>query len=119
MGGRREKDGRCLTQEKAQPHEHIISKLFLVYFMATATSTVIVQVERRERETTASLIRRFSKRAQQAKIVSRARALRSRSRRPSEETKKKSALRRIEKSKIRERLYKLGKVGKTAKTKRK
>ncbi|MBI2175134.1 MAG: hypothetical protein HYU35_00125 [Parcubacteria group bacterium] len=80
----------------------------------TATSkTEIVRVERHERETNASLVRRFSKRVGQAKIVARARALRFRSRRPSEEAKKKNALRRIEKSKTRERLYKLGKVSKT------
>jgi len=75
-----------------------------------ATRTSIIEVERRERETTGSLVRRFSKRSQQAKVVVRARGLRFYARKRSQEAKKKQALRRIARFRERERLRKLGKI---------
>lgn len=75
-----------------------------------ATAKEIVHIERKDRESSGSLMRRFSRKVQQAGILSRARSLRFYARAPSEAQKKKNALQRIAKRKTRERLYKLGKV---------
>lgn len=78
----------------------------------------IIYIERKDRESGGSLMRRFSRRVQQAGILPRARSLRFFVRAPSEAQKKKSALHRIGKRKTMERLYKLGKITKTTKTTR-
>ena len=75
-----------------------------------ATAKEIVHIERKDRESSGSLMRRFSRKVQQAGILPRARSLRFHTRVPSEAQKKKSALQRIAKRKMRERLYKLGKI---------
>lgn len=75
-----------------------------------AAAKEIIHIERKDRESSGSLMRRFSRKVQQAGILSRARSLRFHTRAPSEEKKKKSALHRIAKRKTMERLYKLGKI---------
>ncbi|MEK7630660.1 MAG: hypothetical protein AAB417_01345 [Patescibacteria group bacterium] len=69
----------------------------------------MVTVLKREKETTGSLLRRFSKKVQQSKILLKARSLNVRSRPKSKTKKKKDALRRVTKRKEYDRLRKLGK----------
>jgi len=67
-----------------------------------------VEVKKNNNETNASIIRRFTKRVQESTILSTARAHRYSERLPSEYTKKKNALKRINKHKEVARLKKLG-----------
>lgn len=69
----------------------------------------MVTVLKREKETTGSLLRRFSKKVQQSKILLKARTLNVRTRQKSKTKKKKDALRRVIKRKEYDRLRKLGK----------
>ncbi|MEK7649663.1 MAG: hypothetical protein AAB367_01715 [Patescibacteria group bacterium] len=69
----------------------------------------MVTVIKREKETTGSLLRRFSKKVQQSKILLKARSLNVRTRAKSKTKKKKDALRRVIKRKEYDRLRKLGK----------
>lgn len=71
---------------------------------------VNVEVLRNANETTASLIRRFTKRVQGSGVLPRVRKLRYSSRPTSKFTKKKKALKRIIKSEERSLLEKLGKL---------
>lgn len=71
---------------------------------------VNVEVAKNNNETTASLIRRFTKRVQGAGIIPKAKSLRYSERPTSKYTKKKMALKRLIKRKEIERLKKLGKI---------
>lgn len=69
-----------------------------------------IEARKQNRETSQSLIRRFSRKIQQSGILLRARRARFRKRLKSRQMKKKAALRREEIRKEYERLKKLGKV---------
>jgi len=67
-----------------------------------------LEIRKQNRETSQSLIRRFTKRLQQSGILLRARRIRFRQRSKSRQMKKRAALRREEIKKEYERLKKLG-----------
>ena len=69
-----------------------------------------LEVKKQNRETTQSLIRRFSRKIQQSGILYRARKIRFREKPKSEQMKKGSALRREEIKRKYEKLKKLGKI---------
>lgn len=69
-----------------------------------------LEVKKQPKETTQSLIRRFTKSIQQSGILIRARKIQFKKREQSEEMKKRTALRREELKKKYERLTKLGKL---------
>jgi len=69
-----------------------------------------LEILKQERETSQSLVRRFQKRIQQSGLLLRARKIRFRQRRKSEQMKKRAALRREELKKEYEKLKKLGKI---------
>ncbi len=69
-----------------------------------------VEVQKREKESVQSLLRRFSRRVQQSGILIRARRGRFYIPLLTKRQKKLSALRRLEIQKEREKLYKLGKL---------
>jgi ribosomal protein S21 len=71
-----------------------------------------IEVKKSERETTQSLIRRFTKRVQQSGILLRARESRFHQRPKSRQMKKRAALRREKLKKEYEKLKKLGKLKK-------
>ena len=71
---------------------------------------MIIEVQKKENESTASLIRRFSHKLQQSGNLSRARTLRFKKRQKGNLAKKKAALWRIAKIKETDRLRKLGKI---------
>lgn len=71
---------------------------------------VNIEVVRNANETTASLIRRFTKRVQGAGILPRVRSLRYAGRPTSKFTKKKRALKRLTRQEERALLEKLGKI---------
>lgn len=70
-----------------------------------------IEVKRKNRETTTSLLRRFSRRVQQSGILLEARKVRFRERAPSKRAKRESALRREQIKAIREKLIKQGLLG--------
>jgi len=70
-----------------------------------------LEVKKQERETTQSLVRRFSKRMRQSGILLRARKIRFKNRPKSSQSKKRAALR---KEKLRKEYAKLKKMGKLA-----
>jgi len=67
-----------------------------------------LEVKRRERETSQSLIRRFSKRLKKSGILIRARKIRFKERKRSRQMKKRAALRREEMKKEYERKKRMG-----------
>ena len=69
-----------------------------------------LEILKQERESSQSLVRRFQKRIQQSGLLLRARKIRFRQRRKSEQMKKRAALRREELKKEYEKLKKLGKI---------
>lgn len=69
-----------------------------------------LEIKKQERETSQSLIRRFTRRIQQSGILLRARKIRFKERKKSEQMKKRAALRREELKREYERLRKLGKT---------
>ena len=69
-----------------------------------------VEVRKKEKETTASLLRRFSRRVQQSGILLRARRARFYEPQKSKRQKRIDALRRFTMQKEREKLIKLGKI---------
>jgi len=71
----------------------------------------IVEVSKNSHESPTSLLRRFSRRVQEAKIVIRGKKSRYFERAASKEKRKTQALRRIGKRAQIERLKKLGKIG--------
>ena len=70
----------------------------------------MVEVRRREKESTGSLLRRFSRKVQQSRILLEARKNAHRSRPKSKTKKQRDALRREQKRKEYNRLRKLGKI---------
>lgn len=70
----------------------------------------MVQVTRRENESSIALIRRFSRRVQRAGIILEARKSRFRSQKQNKNERRKAAQRREKIKKERKRLYKLGKL---------
>jgi len=70
----------------------------------------MVEVRRREKESTGSLLRRFTRKVQQSRVLLEARSHVHRSRAKSKTKKKKDALRRIVKRKHYDHLRKLGKI---------
>jgi ribosomal protein S21 len=71
-----------------------------------------LEAKKQERETTQSLIRRFTKRVQRSGILIRARKSRFHQRSKSRQMRKEAALRREKLRKDYEKLKKLGKLGK-------
>ena len=67
-----------------------------------------LEVTKKERETSQSLVRRFSKRVKQSGLLIRARKGRYRQRKKSRQLKNRAALRREEKKKEYQRMKKLG-----------
>ncbi|MEX0917823.1 MAG: hypothetical protein WDZ93_01570 [Candidatus Paceibacterota bacterium] len=74
-----------------------------------------VQVEKNNNESSANVIRRFTKRVQGAGIVRRIRDSRYYSRMKSENVRKEARLKKLAKKTEYDRLYKLGKVEETRK----
>jgi ribosomal protein S21 len=72
--------------------------------------SVNVQVESKPGENPVNVLRRFSRRVNQANIVRRAKAQSERTRPASEFERKKKKLHKIERTKEYTRLYKLGKI---------
>ncbi|RJQ35983.1 30S ribosomal protein S21 [Candidatus Parcubacteria bacterium] len=70
----------------------------------------MVYVKRKERETTASMLRRFTRRVQQSGVLLRARKGRFFVPKPSRRAVRERALRRIQVQKERTKLVKLGKL---------
>lgn len=73
-------------------------------------NVTIIEVKRRQSETTGALVRRFTKKAQQAGIVRKTRAHQFRIRPLSQKKRKNAALRRIMRVKNAEHLRKIGKL---------
>jgi len=69
-----------------------------------------LEIKKKERETTQSLIRRFSRALGESGILIRARKNQFKRKEKSEEMKKRAALRRKEKKREYEKLKKLGKI---------
>jgi hypothetical protein len=69
-----------------------------------------LEVKRQLKETTQSLVRRFTKSVKGSGILLRARKIRFKQRKKSEQMKKRAALRREELKKEYEKLEKLGKI---------
>jgi len=69
-----------------------------------------LEVKKKEKESSQSLVRRFTRRIQQSGILLRARKTRFRKREKSKDMKREAALRREEMKKEYERLEKLGKI---------
>lgn len=69
-----------------------------------------VEVEKNQNESSANVIRRFTKRVQNAGIIRRVRDNRYHSRLKSENVRKEARLKKLAKKAEYERLYKLGKV---------
>ena len=69
-----------------------------------------IEAKKRDRETSQSLIRRFSRKVQQSGILLRARRARFRKRPKSSQMKKRAALRREELKKQYDKLKKLGQI---------
>ena len=72
---------------------------------------MVLKVRRQPRETSQSLVHRFSKKVRRSGILLRARKIRFREKPKSRQAKKVSALRREESRKRYEKLEKLGKMG--------
>ncbi|MEK9148354.1 MAG: 30S ribosomal protein S21 [Patescibacteria group bacterium] len=73
----------------------------------------MVYVKRRDRETTPSLLRRFTRRVQSSGVLIRARRTRFFVSKPTKRSRRERALKRLELLKERERLLKLGKLKET------
>ncbi len=70
----------------------------------------MIEVKKKEKETSSSVIRRFSRKMQQSNIIPTVKSLRYNLRGQSKFKKKKEALKRIANRKVKERLKKLGKI---------
>ena len=78
----------------------------------------MVEVRRRERETTAAMLRRFTRRVQQSGALIHTRKIKFHKSRPTKRQVRESALRRMVLAKERIRLEKLGKSPKDEREKR-
>ncbi len=79
---------------------------------------VVIEVKKKEGETTRSLLRRFSRRIQQSGVLIRARKARFHEREKSKREQRGSALRRIKIGKEKEKLRKMGLLEEEPKWKR-
>ncbi|PIR58173.1 MAG: hypothetical protein COU71_00065 [Parcubacteria group bacterium CG10_big_fil_rev_8_21_14_0_10_38_31] len=70
----------------------------------------MIEVTKKEKETTSSVIRRFSRKMQQSSIIPKVKSLRYNVRVKSAFKKKQDALKRIAKNKVKDKLRKLGKI---------
>jgi len=70
----------------------------------------MIEAKRKEGETTASFLRRFTKKIQQSGVLMRARKTRFKGDKKTKRQKQLSAVRRAHTMKERERLFKLGKL---------
>ena len=70
----------------------------------------MVYIKRKDRETTASMLRRFGRRVQQSGILLRARKIRFYESKPTKRSQRERALKRNSLQKERARLVKLGKL---------
>jgi len=70
----------------------------------------MIEVKKKEKETTSSIIRRFSRKMQQSSIIPTVKSLRYNTRPKSDFKKKQDALKRIAKNKLKDKLRKLGKI---------
>ncbi|MEK9209280.1 MAG: 30S ribosomal protein S21 [Patescibacteria group bacterium] len=70
----------------------------------------MIEVKRKDNETNTSLLRRFSRKIKESSVLKQAKAARFSRRKLSELKEKQRALKRIEKTKEREKLRKLGKI---------
>ena len=71
---------------------------------------VNVEVKKKNNESGASIIKRFTRRVQGSGILPRVRSIRYEERQPSDYTKKKKRLRSLESKKKYDLLYKMGKI---------
>lgn len=69
-----------------------------------------IEVKKNANESTGSLLRRFTKKSKNSGLAKKARGLRFNERAKSDFVKKKDALKKIQKQKEMERLFKLGKL---------
>lgn len=79
--------------------------MILSYYMNTN-----IQVNKNDKENTAGLLRRFSKRVRGSGILSRVKSLRYYERKKSEYVRKKKTLKRLVKKAKRDEMIKLGKI---------
>ncbi len=78
--------------------------------MAKTKKIHIVNVQKKENESPANLLKRFTRRVQESKILPKAKSLRFKARQQSTLKKKEKALKRIVRQKKVEHLKKLGKI---------
>lgn len=78
--------------------------------MVNKSSQIQVEVRRRESESPVSLMRRFSKKVQQAGLVKRVRAIRFRERSKTKRQMREMAIRRKKRFEEKQLLKKLGKI---------
>ena len=78
--------------------------------MAKINKTHVVTVQKKENESPASLLKRFTRRVQESKLLPKAKSNRFKSRQQSTLKKKEKALKRIARQKKVEHLKKLGKI---------
>jgi ribosomal protein S21 len=69
-----------------------------------------VEVKQKKNENSASLIKRFTKKVQNAGVLQRVRSIRYEERKPSDYTKKKARLKSLGKKAEYEKMYKMGKI---------
>lgn len=69
-----------------------------------------VEIKKQEKETFASLLRRFSRKVKESGVLNKVRSLQFKTRPESKKTKKETALRKIARIKRMEYLKKLGKI---------
>lgn len=71
---------------------------------------MVIEIKKQEKETFASLLRRFSRKVKESGVLNKVRSLRFKTRPESQKTKKETALRKIARIKRMEYLKKLGKI---------
>ena len=71
---------------------------------------MVVEIRKQEKETTANLLRRFSRKVRESGVLEKVRSLQFKKRPSSKKTKKEMALRRIGRQKKIEYLKKIGKI---------
>ncbi len=80
------------------------------HVMLATLMPINVEVEKHNNESSANVIRRFTKRVQASSIINRMRRIRYFTRTKSENVKKAGRLKKLEKKAEYERLFKLGKI---------
>lgn len=78
--------------------------------MAKVNKSHVVKVQKKENESPANLLKRFTRRVQEAKILPKAKSNRFKKRQESPLKKKEKAIKRVAKQKKVEHLKKLGKI---------